>query len=84
MQFTSMQIPIYLRLPIYRYVVAGPDLGKLYIVLSDDVERQLRLEVVKRLGGKKGDLSGAIEEAVNDWLSKKPGDRTQEHPVLVH
>jgi hypothetical protein len=25
---------------------------------------------VKRLGGKKGTLSGAIEEAVNDWLNK--------------
>jgi hypothetical protein len=54
-------------------------LGKLYIVLSDDVERRLRLAVVKRLGGKKGDLSGAIEEAVNDWLRKdrsKLGIRT--------
>ena len=48
-------------------------------MLSDDVERRLRLAVVKRLGGKKGNLSAAIEEAVNDWLGKdlsKPGDRT--------
>ena len=48
------------------------DLGKLYIVISDEVERRLRLEVVKRLGGKKGDLSAAIEEALKDWLNKKP------------
>lgn len=47
------------------------DLGKLYIVISDEVERRLRLEVVKRLGGKKGDLSAAIEEALKDWLNKK-------------
>jgi hypothetical protein len=52
-------------------------LGKLYIVISDEVERRLRLEVVKRLGGKKGDLSAAIEEALEDWLDKKPGDRTR-------
>jgi len=45
-------------------------LGRIYVVLSDDVERRLRLASVKRLGGKKGSLSGAIEEAVNDWLSK--------------
>ncbi|MGA3407021.1 MAG: ribbon-helix-helix domain-containing protein [Candidatus Bathyarchaeia archaeon] len=45
-------------------------MGKIYVVLSDDVERRLRLAIVKRLGGKKGDLSGAIEEAVNDWLKK--------------
>jgi len=53
-------------------------LGRIYVVLSDDVEHRLRLAIVKRLGGKKGDLSGAIEEAVNDWLGKdwlKPGDR---------
>ncbi len=46
-------------------------LGKLYIVLSDDIERRLRLEAVKRLGGKKGALSAAIETAVKDWLNKK-------------
>ena len=51
------------------------DLGRLYIVLSDGVERRLRLAVVVRLGGKKGALSGAIEAAVVDWLNKKPGDR---------
>jgi hypothetical protein len=48
------------------------DLGKLFIVISDELERRLRLEVVKRLGGKKGDLSAAIEQAINDWLKKKP------------
>jgi hypothetical protein len=46
-------------------------LGKLYIVISDEVERRLRFEVVKRLGGKKGALSGAIEEALKDWFNKK-------------
>jgi hypothetical protein len=45
-------------------------LGKIYVVLSDEVERRLRLTIVKRLGGKKGDLSVAIEEAVSDWLGK--------------
>jgi hypothetical protein len=46
------------------------DLGKLYIVLPDEVERELRLTTVLRLGGKKGDLSQAIELAVSDWLKK--------------
>jgi hypothetical protein len=45
-------------------------LGKLYIVLSDEVERQLRIEIVTRLGGKKGNLSAAIEMAVKNWLQK--------------
>jgi hypothetical protein len=43
-------------------------LGRIYIVLSDQVERRLRLAVVTRLGGKKGDLSNAIETAVVSWL----------------
>jgi len=55
---------------------AKPGLGKLYIVISDEVERRFRFEVVKRLGGKKGDLSAAIEEALKDWLNKKTWDRT--------
>jgi len=45
-------------------------LGRIYIVLSDQVERRLRMAVVMRLGGKKGNLSGAIQEAVTDWLKK--------------
>ena len=47
-------------------------MGKMYIVLSDHVERRLRLASVMRLGGKKGNLSNAIEEAVVDWLRKDP------------
>jgi hypothetical protein len=46
-------------------------MGKLYIVISDEVERRLRLETVKRLGGKKGDLSAAVEEALQDRIRKK-------------
>ena len=29
------------------------------------------MPIVVRLGGKKGDLSGAIEDAVNDWLKTR-------------
>jgi hypothetical protein len=45
------------------------DLGKLFTVIQDELERRLRLEVVKRFGGKKGDLSAAVEEALKDWLN---------------
>ena len=47
-------------------------MGRLYIILSDQVERRLRLEIVKRFGGKKGDLSNAIEESVKMWLDTPP------------
>jgi hypothetical protein len=42
----------------------------MYIVISDETERRLRLAVVTILGGKKGDLSSAIELAVKEWLEK--------------
>jgi hypothetical protein len=45
-------------------------MGKCYIVLSDEIERKLRLSAVVRLGGRKGDLSSAIELALIDWLKK--------------
>ncbi len=42
----------------------------MFIVLSDETERRLRLAVVTILGGKKGDLSSAIELAIKEWLEK--------------
>jgi len=46
----------------------------MYIVLSDETERRLRLAVVTVFGGKKGDLSSAIEVAVKEWLEKHATD----------
>jgi len=60
-------------LNIYQDKLIGDlNLGRLYIVLSDQIERRLRLEIVKRFGGKKGDLSNAIEESVKMWLDTPP------------
>jgi len=50
-------------------------LGRMYIVLSDETERRLRLAVVTVFGGKKGDLSAAIEEAVKQWLAKNASEQ---------
>jgi len=47
----------------------------MYIVLSDETERRLRLAVVTVFGGKKGDLSAAIERAVKEWLSKHANEQ---------
>ena len=52
--------------------MADVEMGRLYVILSDQVEQRLRLEIVKRLGGKKGDLSNAVEESVKMWLEKPP------------
>jgi hypothetical protein len=46
-------------------------LGRLNVDISDDLEKQLRLKTVEKFGGKKGDLSKAVQEAVKTWIDKK-------------
>jgi hypothetical protein len=48
-------------------------MGRINVVLSDDVEHKLRVAIVQA-GGKKGDLSGSIEEAILAWLKRNDGD----------
>jgi hypothetical protein len=47
----------------------GDKLGTLNIVLPDEVERRLRIAVAER-GGKKGDLSNSVEQAILEWLQR--------------
>jgi hypothetical protein len=46
-------------------------MGRISVDLPDGLEKQLRLKTVEKFGGKKGDLSRAIEEAVKTWVVKK-------------
>jgi hypothetical protein len=46
-------------------------MSRISIDLPDELEKQLRIKTVERFGGKKGDLSKAVEEAVKTWLTKK-------------
>ena len=39
--------------------------------LPDDLVKELRQEVINQFGGKKGDLTKAIEEAIRFWLKSK-------------
>jgi hypothetical protein len=57
----------------YARIAYGDNMGTLNIVLPDDVERKLRVAVAER-GGKKGDLSGTVEEAILQWLQRNDRD----------
>ncbi|MGA2523911.1 MAG: ribbon-helix-helix domain-containing protein [Candidatus Bathyarchaeia archaeon] len=46
-------------------------MGRISIDLPDELEKQLRIKTVERFGGKKGDLSRAVEEAIKTWIAKK-------------
>ena len=44
-------------------------MGRITAVLSDELEKELRLKALQTFGGKKGDLSRAVEEAVKTWIA---------------
>jgi hypothetical protein len=46
-------------------------MGRICVVLSDQLEKQLRFKTIERFGGKKGDLTRAVEEAVKKWITKE-------------
>ena len=45
-------------------------MGRINVELSDELERKLRFKTIERFGGKKGDLSKAIVEAVKNWVAQ--------------
>ena len=47
------------------------NMGRISVELSDELEKKLRFKTIERFGGKKGDLSRAVEEAVRTWIAKE-------------
>jgi hypothetical protein len=45
-------------------------LGRINVDITDEIEKQLRLKTVERFGGKKGDLSKAVQEAIQAWITQ--------------
>ena len=39
--------------------------------LPDELEKKLRFKTIERFGGRKGDLTRAVEEAVKTWVEKE-------------
>ena len=52
-------------------------MGKMYVVLPDDLEEQFREAVFNRFGMKKGNLTIAIEEAIKEWINKGSGKKDE-------
>jgi hypothetical protein len=45
-------------------------MGRINVDLPDELEKQLRIRTVEKFGGKKGDLSRAVEDAIKAWIAK--------------
>jgi hypothetical protein len=47
------------------------EMGRICVDLSSELEKKLRISIIDRFGGKKGDLSRSVEEAVKVWVAKE-------------
>jgi len=47
------------------------EVGRICVKLSDELEKALRFKTIVRFSGKKGDLTKAVEEAVQIWVTKE-------------
>ena len=47
------------------------NMGRITVDLPDELEKQLRLKTVHKFGGKKGDLSHAVQDAIKAWIAIK-------------
>lgn len=49
----------------------GPRVGRLDIIIPDDLEKQFRMKVLDKFGAEKGALSKAMAEAMRLWLKQE-------------
>jgi hypothetical protein len=45
-------------------------MGRICVELPDELEKRLRFKTIERFGGKKRDLSRAVEEFIRPWVAK--------------
>jgi hypothetical protein len=47
-------------------------MGKIDLIVSDELEREFRDAVYRRYGMKKGNITKSVDEALRDWIKKEP------------
>jgi len=52
-------------------------MGRIDIILDDDLEKEFREEVFKGYGMKKGNITQAIEEAIKMWIDFQRTKRSE-------
>ena len=45
-------------------------MGRIDVILPDEVEERFRNKVFKKFGMKKGNITAAIIEAIEQWIAK--------------
>ncbi len=47
------------------------NMGRITAIISDELEKRLRLKALEVFGGRKGDLSRAVQDAIKIWVSSE-------------
>lgn len=58
-----------MQITTYRLIMSR--MGKMNVVLKDNLEERFRRAVFERKGMKKGNISEALEEAIELWINEK-------------
>lgn len=45
-------------------------MGRITAIIPDDIEIKFRHKIVEKFGGKKGDMSIAVTEAISEWVGE--------------
>ena len=45
-------------------------MGRIDVILPDDLEKKFRNKVFKKFGMKRGNITAAIQEAIEQWIEK--------------
>jgi hypothetical protein len=59
-------------------------MGRLDAIINDTIEEQFRMEAIKRFGARKGNLSKALEEAMDLWVKKDALENLKEKAISEH
>lgn len=56
-------------------------MGRIDAIISDDLEKKLRMKAVQEFGGKKGSLTDAVERAIILWVNTEPSHSGETKPA---
>ena len=56
-------------------------MGRIDVILPDELEHKLRMEVGKRMGAKRGNFTEAIKEAIDIWIKQEEVEALSERGI---
>jgi hypothetical protein len=67
-------------MPVLVFRRTRAELGRIDVIIPDDLESGLRVKVAQEYGGEKGALGKAVAEAIRLWLKQKESSTKKKQP----